>query len=235
MCRKFRDDIIREQISVKITASTRRVFDYKALGVNDLVGRVLCGLINHLAATTTRGRNEVLENATLVDANKQILRDYFKNQILAVQDPLGKNQLRAVEAWVIRKFDDTLRTAKSSVLLVEFLGILFKFNNDQNEAFNTSYAMLHNDLQISAPVSTNQPSATSMLQIQSAGVQDQEDVDHLASVYEYITPQARKAVFATTDYNDIIANQLALSQLQIYCEPPTYAVDTYKLLLAGSA
>jgi hypothetical protein len=84
-CQKFRDDLIRETIGVKITASVRRVFDYKVLGVNDLVGRVLGGLTNHLSVTTTRGRNELLEKATLAQSDKQVLRGYFRNQILAAE------------------------------------------------------------------------------------------------------------------------------------------------------
>lgn len=230
-CQKFRDDVIRETIGVKITASVRRVFDYKVLGVNDLVGRVLGGLTNHLSVTTTRGRDELLEKATLAQCDKQILRGYFKNQILAADSELGKNQLRAVEAWVIRKFDDALRSAKNPVLLVEFLGFLFELSNDANEDFNTNYAMLHNDLQIGAPVSVNPPNSSSRSKIELAGVHDPEDIDHLASIWEYIIPQARKAVFATTDYKDVIANQAELSKLEIYCETPTYAVDAYKSLL----
>jgi hypothetical protein len=229
-CQKFRDDIIREKLEVKITTSIRKKFDEKALGVNNLVGRVLGGVINHLSVTTTRGRDELLESASLTESDKQILREYFKNQILAVGDELEKNQLRSVEAWVITKFEDSLRKSRATIPLVDFLGILFQLNQDAYESFSTSYAMLFNDLRIGAPISVT-PSSTSNKDIEIAGVSDPEDIEHLASIYDYIKPMSRKAVFVSTDYRHVISNQVALSKLEIHCEDPIYAIDKYKSLL----
>lgn len=229
-CRKFRDDIVREQLEVKVTVSIRRMFDLKALGVNDLVGRVLRGLINHLSVTTTRGRDELLESASLTDADKRVVRDYFEKQRLAARDELGKTQLRSVEAWAITKFDEWLRMSKGTIPLIEYLNALFQLNQDAYETFSTSYAFLYNDLQIGAPIQIT-PSSASRIVIQTAGVTDPEDIEHLASIYEYIKPKSRKAVFVSTDYTHVLSNQTSLSNLEIHCEEPIYAIDKFKSLL----
>gem|GEM_PF-6761826 len=218
-------------MEVKITASIRTMFDLKVLGVNDLVGRIIGGLINHLSATMTQGRDELLEGATLSGSDKQILRDYFRRQIGALGSDMEKYSVRTVEAWVITKFDDALRGSSNPIPLIGFLSTLFQLNQDAYEKFSTDYAMLHNDLKIGAPVYTNAPDSASKARIQSAGVNDPEDREHLASIYAYITANTRRAVYVSTDYVDVIANQPTLSVLGIYCEPPLYAVDTYKSLV----
>ena len=231
-CEKFRQDAKRENMDLHMTSSVQNVFDYKISESNDMIGELLRGLVISVSTMRTGGQDQLLETIVLTASDRSVIRGYFQKELGKATTELRQIRIKAVEAWVVNRFEEAVRKS-SGVSLIDFAKAMILDNQDAYDKIAADRSILLNELKISVvPIN---PSDATKTAIRSAGVNDPEDIMHLASVCDYLaqSKSCEFAVYVTTDYTDVLSAKDKLQKLKIVAEEPTYAVHTYMTLRRG--
>jgi hypothetical protein len=232
-CNKFKDDAKREKVKLHLTSSVESVFDYKVTEANNLIGILLRGLVIRVSTVRTGAQDQLLEKITLTETDKSLIRAFFGEKYAAAKTELKRVRIKAVEAWVVKRFEDMIQ-AVGSMSLIAFTKSMLMENQDVYDKISLDKNSVIKELGVEVlPI---QPSATATTAINGI-VSDPEDVPHLASLVDYLSGKVTGqvapnfAVYVTTDYGHVLAAKDQLKPLKIYAEEPIWGIDTCKTLM----